>query len=99
MSEATEAIEAGAAIVRPNLGHEKWPAPSDWTRFQRPSRQIHDDWSVAKPREECIPFTYSLATPRDDKDVKAQERFVKKLGTLRKKEAAGAKRRAKGKKS
>ena len=99
MSEAAEAIEAGAAIVPLRIGHEKWPAPSDWTRFQRPSRQIHDDWSVAKPREECTPFTYSFATPRDDKDVREQERFVKKLGTLRKKEAAEAKRRAKGKKS
>lgn len=51
---------------------------------------VWDDWSVAKPREKCQPFTYTLHSIEDDpylardpyyRDlaVKGQQKFLKAL--------------------
>jgi hypothetical protein len=52
-----------------------------------------DDPAVAKPREECQPFTFTLVS--DHPNVKAQEKFVKGLDRVRKLEAREAKARLK----
>lgn len=72
----------------------------------RPAKIVMDDWSKAKAREDCTPFTFELATsdtsapgmarryPRSV-DVKGQEQFVKKLNTLMAKQTREAAKRAK----
>lgn len=60
-------------------------------------KNVWDDWSLAKPREECIPFTYTLdADPRHGgPNLQGQSKFVKGLEKLTKLEAREAKRKAK----
>lgn len=75
--------------------HERYPTPSEMLANTRPSVNVWDDWSVAKPRGECQPFTFTFAAPHDERDVKAQEKFTKALGTLERKIAREQKTRAK----
>jgi len=73
--------------------HERYPTPSEMLATTRPSRQIHDDWSVAKPREECQPFTFTLYS--DHPHVKGQQKFVKAFEVLQRKITREQKARAK----
>ena len=79
--------------------HDRYPLPSEMRANLRPSRQVHDDWSVAKPRKECQTFTYlfhdASTSYRPEANLKAQERFAKQLGVLERKQAREAKKRAK----
>ena len=63
---------------------ESWSL-SDQLKWSR-AAYVHDDWSVAKPREECKPFEYVIAStdlsphiPRDRQDLKARETVAAKI--------------------
>jgi len=48
------------------------------------ARYVHDDWSVAKAREECIPFTHTIAEPFPgvntlDRSAKTREKVSKAI--------------------
>lgn len=88
--------------------HERWPAPSDMLR-NTTAVHVWDDWSVAKPREECQRLTFEFHSTdgseplaggcrrgyRQEQNVKCQEKFVKGLAALEKKIAREHKARAK----
>jgi hypothetical protein len=66
--------------------------------FGGTTHAIYQPVGTPKPREECEPFTFTLAKPegyRAAESVKAQEKFVKGLNSLLAKQAREEAKRAK----
>lgn len=95
-------IDSKFAVVNPALGDWRDRTPDRYVRgFGGVQHAIYRPVGTPKAREDCQPFTYTLATPDTSvrypriPDTKGQEKFAKQLNTLLTKQAREAARKAK----